>query len=114
MKTCTKCGLNLEESNFHKNIVNGKTYLQSQCKECKKKDFKKYYAENKEHFKQKSEKKLISVRKRCPECKKHFILQTYNATKTCPFCHAKLKVSKTLGSNPKCDNAHGIRLKVIA
>ena len=44
MKTCTKCGQSLPESEFHKRTYkSGKIGLQPQCKSCATKGRRKYY-----------------------------------------------------------------------
>ena len=64
-------------------------------------------------YKKKSHAK-ITIKKRCPKCKKQVTLRKDYKTVTCKHCGKKIRVSKTLSENPNHDNAHGIRLKVFA
>ena len=50
MKTCTKCEIEKDESEFNKD-KSRKDGLASQCRECKKKYQNKYYQQNKEETK---------------------------------------------------------------
>ena len=50
MKKCTHCKINLDESNFYKN-VSRKDGIQCECKDCSIKNHKKYYQDNSENIK---------------------------------------------------------------
>jgi hypothetical protein len=54
-----------------------------------------------------------NVTKRCPSCRKQFVIRKDRKTKHCPFCDVLVRVSRTLSANPNSDTAHGIRLKVV-
>lgn len=54
--------------------------------------------------------------KRCPSCRKHlhFRADRIKPLISCKYCNTDIGISRTLGANPNHDNAHGIRLWVIA
>jgi hypothetical protein len=47
MKTCKKCGIEKNQSDFYRHTET-KDRLDPQCKECRKKQNKKYYEDNKD------------------------------------------------------------------
>lgn len=61
-KTCIKCGLEKELSDFHRNRTGGRLYINKQCKTCKNKQQKKSYRENLEGVRE--QKKVIARNRR--------------------------------------------------
>lgn len=57
----------------------------------------------------------ITVKKRCPSCKKHFTVRkdypSFHPIIHCKSCGVKIRIIKTLSESIK--NAHGLRIKVV-
>ena len=67
MKTCIKCGIKKDETEFYKG--------RNQCKECIKEYRKEYYQKNKEHDKeyyQKNKERIKEYRQKNKKCIKEY------------------------------------------
>lgn len=70
MKTCTKCGIEKDESEFHKRSAATISGVVSQCKSCVLKKSKIYYEKNKEKIKEYSRNYFKNNRERCNKTSK--------------------------------------------
>jgi DNA-directed RNA polymerase subunit RPC12/RpoP len=94
------------EANREKIRANHKKWREAHP-ETVKENHTKYLGQAREY------KKIINVKKRCPECRKQFTIRKDRKSKHCPYCGVLVRVSRTLSANPNSDTAHGIRLKVV-
>lgn len=69
MKVCTRCHIEKEDADFRKQVISGKSYLRSHCKNCSK-EYLREWGKNKTRQRRIAKVVPLPMHKACTRCKK--------------------------------------------